>query len=90
MQTPIPRPIPHDHRKDECGVCLKAVNNDDRAIKCDKCLSWIHIKCNKLTVKQYKHFQEHQDERFECINCSSCGICKKKVATNHHAIECQR
>ena len=50
MQTTNSHPTLHDHRKDECGICLKIVNDADKAIECDKCQSWIHIKCNKLTV----------------------------------------
>ena len=71
-----------------CGICQKEVKNNDKAIECNKCQSWIHIKCNKLTIKQYKHFQNNQEETFECKNCTKCQVCNKTVAANHRAIEC--
>ena len=49
---------------------------------------WIHIKCNKITIKQYTHLQNNPEEIFECKNCNKCNICNKTVATNHYAIEC--
>ena len=95
MQLRTPKNLPslspspdHDHEKDLCGICHKEVKNNDKAIECNKCLTWIHIKCNKLTNKQYKHFQDNPEEKFECKNCYKCNICSKIVAANHHAIEC--
>ena len=64
------------------------VTESDRAIECCKCSKWIHIKCNKITVKQYKSYQDNPDDIFECKNCNQCNVCHKVVAKNHKAIEC--
>ena len=81
-------PTLHDREKNACGICHKEVKETDKAIECDKCLTWIHIKCQKMTVKKYKFFQDNPEEKFECKNCNKCKVCCKVVATNHKAIEC--
>ena len=58
---PIPYPT-HDHEKDNCGICQKEVKDNDKAIKCNKCQPWVHINCNKIYLKQYRHFQDNQNE----------------------------
>ena len=66
----------------------KRGKNNDKAIECNKCQSWIHIKCNNITIKQDKNFQNNEEEIFECKNCCKCQVCNKIVASNHRAIEC--
>ena len=58
---------------DPCGICTKAVHNNHKAIKCDICDFWIHIKCNNLDKNDYAHYQDvkNADEIFICINCIS-------------------
>ena len=66
-------------------------NCDDKAVKCNKCNSkWIHIKCNKITNKQYQQYQINPDEIFECKMCNKCSTCEKHVAKKHHDIECDQ
>ena len=51
-----------------CGVCLKSVNENHNAVLCDKCNTWIHIKCNYLNKVDLKKL-ENINETFYCINC---------------------
>ena len=43
---------------DICKVCLKTVKRYVKAIPCDRCDNWIHIKCNKLDKLDYKMLQK--------------------------------
>ena len=53
-----------------CSVCLKCVKTNDRAIYCDICKKWVHIKCNKITPSKYKEMQNETDsDTFICITC---------------------
>ena len=36
-----------------CSVCSKNVQNNHRAICCDVCDQWVHVRCNLLDVKDY-------------------------------------
>ena len=39
-----------------CSVCKKTVARNHRAINCDLCNLWCHIKCGKVTPTEYKRF----------------------------------
>ena len=66
----------------------KLVETNDKAIECEKCNNWIHIKCNNISTKQCKQYQDNSEDTFQCKNCNKCGMYDKMVAKNHHAIEC--
>ena len=53
-----------------CKLCSKNVNNIDAAIQCDKCQFWVHLRCNKLNLVDYKYFQGSTDPWF-CLSCCS-------------------
>ena len=36
-----------------CGICQKNVNNNQKAIECTHCKSWVHIICNGTSVDEY-------------------------------------
>jgi hypothetical protein len=36
-----------------CGQCGKSVRSNQRAIQCEECLYWQHIKCIDLPLKEY-------------------------------------
>jgi exonuclease III len=57
-----------------CPVCKKNVNINHRAICCDICNEWVHIKCNRLSEKDYKNLQNDPNKDgtvFHCIKCVS-------------------
>ena len=54
-----------------CGICGKAVGNNHRAIECDICQKWIHIKCNKYDKNDYSFYQNNPNESFYCLNCTA-------------------
>ena len=51
-----------------CKICNIDINNKDRAVQCDICQFWIHIKCNKLNYTDYKYPQGPNDPWY-CISC---------------------
>ena len=53
-----------------CGVCGKSVNNNQKAIQCDICNFWVHIKCNGLNNDDYVLLQNSPDKWF-CTKCSN-------------------
>ena len=59
-----------------CGICNKKVAKNHKAIQCDICDKWIHIKCNLLKKSDYAHFQnpDNEQEQFICINCMSENV----------------
>ena len=51
-----------------CLTCKKTVSKTHKAICCDACNQWIHIKCNLINQKTYVHLQRTNASWF-CIHC---------------------
>ena len=62
--------MPPSSPKDPCSSCHKNVNKNHRAILCDICDQWIHLKCNLLNRNDYKKLQ-NDPSPFFCLPCSS-------------------
>ena len=46
------------------------MNDRDAGIQCDICQFWVHLRCNKLNLVQYKYLQGSTDPCF-CLSCCS-------------------
>ena len=53
-----------------CKLCLKNVTDNDNAIWCDLCQTWVHIKCNHLNYMDYK-YQQGCNEPWYCLSCTN-------------------
>ena len=58
------------NHKFPCRFCTKNVHDKDKAVQCDLCELWIHIKCNNLNYLDYRYLQ-NCDEFWYCIECCS-------------------
>ena len=64
--------------KHPCGICNSEVKNNDKSIMCTKCHFWIHIRCNGISVEDYKDFITRNEnnpdlivnEEWNCLNCT--------------------
>ena len=53
-----------------CSICLKAVASNHRALFCNCCEKWVHIKCNFISPAKYNELIEEDDEEpWLCFNC---------------------
>ena len=43
---------------EQCSVCNNTIARNHRAVSCDKCDSWCHIKCGNVLPKEYHKFQQ--------------------------------
>ena len=54
-----------------CGLCDKNVNQNQKAVFCDQCGKWIHIKCNNTSSFDFEILKEEPDnKRWICIKCT--------------------
>ena len=53
-----------------CKLCNKNINDSDAAIQSDICQFWVHLRCNKLNLVDYKYLQGSADPWF-CLSCCS-------------------
>ena len=68
---------------DICPFCEKIVKNRDKAICCDLCIKWIHIRCNNLNDLDYEYLKNN-DETWYCKTCIQeiLPFCNKKINQN--------
>lgn len=53
-----------------CSICMRVVAKNHRALYCDQCNLWSHIKCTSITPLEYKAFQGKEDGfNFTCSRC---------------------
>ena len=76
-----------NHPKFPCSICVKNVNDKDKAVQCDLCELWIHIKCNKLNYLDYRYFQNY-DESWYCIDCCSRIFPFNSLSSNRNFLAC--
>ena len=54
---------------DECSVCNKRVARNHRAVNCDNCSMWCHIKCASIKPSEYKIYQSLPSFSWWCPRC---------------------
>ena len=37
-----------------CKICENPAAKNHKAMQCDKCHLWVHIKCNKINTQTYR------------------------------------
>lgn len=57
--------------KDPCNICGKPVTNRHKALCCDICSKWVHIKCNSISKTEYEEFKngKKQHDDWFCLKC---------------------
>ena len=52
-----------------CKICKKPVAQNHKAVFCDICDTWVHIKCNKINNQTYNILKKEKVS-WSCIECS--------------------
>ena len=59
-----------NNSKFPCRICAKIVYDKDKAVQCELCEHWNHIKYNNLNYLDYRYLQ-NCNESWYCIECCS-------------------
>ena len=59
--------------KDPCSVCKKSVKGKHKAVSCDICLLWCHIKCGSISNAEYNTMINTTNLYWECPICRDAG-----------------
>ena len=54
-----------------CNLCCKPVAKNHRALCCDICDQWVHIKCNSVSPRDYELLKTSVSPWF-CVRCVGC------------------
>ena len=70
-----------------CKICTKSVASNHRAIQCDICDIWAHIKCKKTNSQTYDLLRKDNTQWF-CNSCSKDQFPFSKLNNKelHHKI----
>ena len=49
-------------QNDPCSVCYKNIQHNHKAVFCNNCHLWVHIKCNNISASEYKELQKEADD----------------------------
>ena len=47
-----------------CKICENPVAKNHKAIQCDKCHLWVHIKCSKINTQTYRLLERDETTIF--------------------------
>ena len=73
-QTPKKtKPTTIKNTKYPCKICSKSVHKNHRALQCDVCDFWVHIKCNKLYPGDYEKLKL-SSEPWYCLHCLKTNL----------------
>ena len=62
-----------------CSICSKSVLNNQKAVQCDPCDLWVHIKCEGISNDTYSTMMiENEDEICEPWHCLVCRVITNK------------
>ena len=53
--------------KYHCGVCSKNVNSNHKAMECEDCFTWYHIKCVNMGDNMYQVHMHHNSHTWVCF-----------------------
>ena len=54
-----------------CNLCCKPVAKNHRALCCDICDQWVHVKCNNVSPDDYELLKSSVSPWF-CVKCIGC------------------
>lgn len=55
----------------KCPICRRTVANNYRALICDSCNRWVHIKCGQVSARRYVQLQQLKEFEWHCPESSS-------------------
>ena len=76
-----------NHPKFLFRICFKNVLDNDKAVQCDLCQLWIHIRCNNLNYLDYRYLQNYY-ESWYCIEFCSAIFLFISFSSNKTFLTC--
>lgn len=68
-----------------CPCCKKTVGKKEKALQCEICNEWSHIKCLDYLESEYQFLKDHQSVHWFCDQCNkSIASVIKEVSKQNH------
>ena len=69
-----------------CTYCKKPTKCNQKALQCDFCDDWTHLKCTSLSLSEYKTLSRSDD----CYFCHLCEDRLPKFTESYFQVSCMR
>ena len=76
-----------NYPKFPCKICVKNVSENVKAVHCDLCEHWVHIKCNNLNYLHCRYLQ-NSNESWYYIECCSTIFPFDSLSSNKNFLAC--
>ena len=73
--------------KPPCKICAKDVSENVKAVQCDLCELWVHIKRNNLNYLDYRYLQ-NSNESWYGRECCSTIFPFNSLSSNKNVLAC--
>ena len=67
--NPNPGPSNNGNSAEQCSVCRRTIASNHRAITCDLCNHWCHIKCGGVSPREYQRMLTTINLCWTCPTC---------------------
>ena len=71
-----------NYPKFPCSIFAKKVHGKDKAVQCDPCKLWIHIKCSNLNSYLDYRYPQNCGESWYCIECCTPILLFNSLSSN--------
>ena len=69
-----------------CGLCSKAVRSNQRAVQCDSCDVWYHVKCMQMSTHVYEALA-NSSCIWECVVCGLPNFSSSLFESSHSKLQ---
>ena len=70
-----------------CIHCkTKSVTKTQKALECDACKKWVHLKCTDLSDDQYIELGDNEDLLFFCLICKPRTLYADLIFDTHQSL----
>ena len=76
-----------NHPKFPCKICARNVYDKDKAVQCDLCELWIHIKWNNLNYVDCRYLQKCEKPWY-CRECCSTIFPFNSLSSSRNVLAC--
>ena len=67
----------------KCTICRRTIASNHRALICDSCNRWIHIKCGQVSATRYVQLQQLKEFEWHCPECSSASYASEPTVNSN-------
>ena len=69
--------------KHPCIECKRPVKSNQKALGCESCPEWVHLKCTDITYARFSYLAANVEAPFFCKTCKPRCNYSDVISQNH-------